>query len=76
VSPLRGEKPENRPLSNLNTRGLRCAQSLCAARNVAGNKQQIKEYSRCAKSHDVPEILLLLLIGNKALCMQFTSAVH
>jgi len=26
VSPLRGEKPRNRPLSNLNTVGLRCAQ--------------------------------------------------
>jgi len=26
VSPLRGEKPPNRPLSNLNTGALRCAQ--------------------------------------------------
>ena len=26
VSPLRGEKPQNRPLSKLNTGGLRCAQ--------------------------------------------------
>jgi len=26
VSPLRGEKPQNRPLSKVNTGGLRCAQ--------------------------------------------------
>jgi len=26
VSPLRGKKPQNRPLSNLNTGALRCAQ--------------------------------------------------
>jgi len=26
VSPLRGEKPQNRPVSNLNTGALRCAQ--------------------------------------------------
>jgi len=26
VSPLRGEKPQNQPLSNLNTGALRCAQ--------------------------------------------------
>jgi len=31
VSPLRGEKPQNRPLSKLNT-------SACAARNAAGNE--------------------------------------
>ena len=32
VSPLRGEKPKNRPLSKLNTGGLHCAQcfALCA----------------------------------------------
>ena len=33
VSPLRGEKPQNRPLSNLNTGALRCAQCAGTANN-------------------------------------------
>jgi len=33
VSPLRGEKPQNRPLSKLNTSGLRCAQC-CRLKNL------------------------------------------
>jgi len=35
VSPLRGEKPQNEPLSKLNTGGMRCP------RNIAGKKLNV-----------------------------------
>jgi len=39
MSPLWGEKPQNRPLGNVNT-----SLALCAARNAAGKNFQASHY--------------------------------